>query len=160
MPSGKGRWVQVRNAREQALFPPSPYNTFNLPDAFVASLQDPWLRMRTDLVELVEHTNKQLKVKPFRREPPWGTASYTPLVWRAWGAWGACAPLAFSCLLEKAKKKKRKREREKKEKEGKKEGQKCLSGVCWCGVSHRHLTTADTSGLAARSCPCRPTDWL
>ena len=30
VPSGKGKWVQVWNAREQALFPPSPYNAFNL----------------------------------------------------------------------------------------------------------------------------------
>ena len=68
MPSGKGKRVQVWNAREQALFAPSPYNAFNLSDALVMSLQDLWLR--TNLVELVEHTNKQLKVKPFRREPP------------------------------------------------------------------------------------------
>ena len=68
VPSGKGKWVQVWNAREQALPPPSPYNAFNLPDALVAPLQDLWLR--TNLVELVEHTNKQLKVKPARREPP------------------------------------------------------------------------------------------
>ena len=68
VPSGKGKWVQVWSAREQALFPPSPYNAFNLSDALVASLQDLWLR--TNLVGLVEHTNKRLKVKPFRREPP------------------------------------------------------------------------------------------
>ena len=68
MPSGKGKWAQVWNAREQALSPPSPYNAFNLSDALVMSLQDLWLR--TNLVELVEHINKQLKVKPFRREPP------------------------------------------------------------------------------------------
>ena len=68
VPSGKGKRVQVWNAREQALFPPSPYNAFNLADALVMSLQDLWLS--TNLVELVEHTNKQLKVKPFRREPP------------------------------------------------------------------------------------------
>ena len=65
VPSGKGKWVQVWNAREKALFPPSPYNAFNLSGALVATLQDLWLR--TDLVELVEHrdTNKKLKVKPF-----------------------------------------------------------------------------------------------
>ena len=71
-PSGKGKWVQVWDTREQALglFPPSssPYNAFNLSDALVTSVQDLWLR--TGIVELVEHTNKQLKVKPFRREPP------------------------------------------------------------------------------------------
>ena len=65
VPSGKGKWpwVQVWNAREQALFLHPPYNAFNLSDALVTSLQDLWLR--TNLVELVEHTNKQLKVKPF-----------------------------------------------------------------------------------------------
>ena len=68
VPSGKGKRAQVWNVRQQALFPPSPYNAFNLSDALVTSLQDLWLR--TNLVELVEHTNKQLKVKPFRREPP------------------------------------------------------------------------------------------
>ena len=59
VPNGKGKWVQVWNGREQALSPPSPYNAFNLSDALVTFLQDLWLR--TDLVELVEHTNKQLK---------------------------------------------------------------------------------------------------
>ena len=68
VPSGKGKWVRVWNAREQALFPPPPIMHSNLSDALVVSLQDLWLRMRTDLVELVEHTNKQLKVKPSRRE--------------------------------------------------------------------------------------------
>ena len=68
VPSGKGKRAQVWNVRQQALFPPSPCNAFNLSDALVTSLQDLWLR--TNLVELVEHTNKQLKVKPFRREPP------------------------------------------------------------------------------------------
>ena len=68
VPSGKGKRAQVWNVRQQALSPPSPYNAFNLSDALVTSLQDLWLR--TNLVELVEHTNKQLKVKPFRREPP------------------------------------------------------------------------------------------
>ena len=51
VPSEKCKWVQVWDAREQALFPPSPYNAFNLSDALVTSLQDLWLR--TDLVELV-----------------------------------------------------------------------------------------------------------
>ena len=55
-PSGKGKWVQARNDREQALFPPSPYNAFNLSDALATSLQALWLR--TTLVELAEHTNK------------------------------------------------------------------------------------------------------
>ena len=59
VPSGKGKRAQVWNVRQQALFPPSPYNAFNLSDALVASLQDLWLR--TNLVELVEHTNKQLE---------------------------------------------------------------------------------------------------
>ena len=68
MPNGQGKRVQVWNAREQALSPPSPYNAFNLSDALVMPLQDLW--PRTNLVELVEHTNKQLKVKQFRREPP------------------------------------------------------------------------------------------
>ena len=68
MPIGEGKWAQVWNARGQALPPPSPYNAFNLSDALVASLQELWLR--TNLVEVVEHTNKQLKVKPFRRGPP------------------------------------------------------------------------------------------
>ena len=44
VPSGKGKRVQVWNAREQALFPPSPCNAFNLSDASVMSLQDLWLR--------------------------------------------------------------------------------------------------------------------
>ena len=56
------------NARGQALFPPSLYNAFNLSGTLSTSLQALWLR--TDLVDLVEHTNKQLKVKPFKREPP------------------------------------------------------------------------------------------
>ena len=43
----------------------------------------------------------------------------------------------------------KKRERKKRRKEGKKERQKCLSEVCWCGVSHRRLTAAAPSGLAA-----------
>ena len=61
-PSGKGKWVQVWNAREQALFPPSPYTALNLSDTLATSLQALWLC--TDLVELVEHTgtNKQPKV--------------------------------------------------------------------------------------------------
>ena len=68
------QWVHWQvsniNAREQALFPPgpSPYNAFNPSGALTTSLQDLWLRI--DLVELVERTNKQLKVIPFRREPP------------------------------------------------------------------------------------------
>ena len=91
---GKGKWVQVRNAREHALSPPSPYNAFNLSDALATALQALWLR--TDLVELVEHTNKQLKVKPFRRsrEPPW-SAENDP-------------PLAFSCLPEEEEEEKKK----------------------------------------------------
>ena len=61
-----GKWAQWNASyREQALCPPSPYNPFNLSDALVASLQDLWLR--TGLVELVEHTNKQLKVKTIRK---------------------------------------------------------------------------------------------
>ena len=35
--SGKGKWVQVWNATEQALFPTSPCNAFNLSDALVTS---------------------------------------------------------------------------------------------------------------------------
>ena len=62
--------VQVWNARQQALFPPSPYNAFDLSDALVMSLQDLWLRTNLVQFELVEHTNKQLnsKVKPFIEE--------------------------------------------------------------------------------------------
>ena len=68
-PSGKGKWVRVWNTRVQVLSPPSPYNAFvRVSEASATSLQALWLR--TDLIELVEHTNKQLKVKPFRGEPP------------------------------------------------------------------------------------------
>ena len=33
----------------------------------------------------------------------------------------------------------------------------CWSEARRCGVSHRHLSTAAPGGLAACSCPCRPT---
>ena len=37
VPSGKDKWVQVWNAREQALFPPSPYNAFGLSKGHVVN---------------------------------------------------------------------------------------------------------------------------
>ena len=52
------------NVRQQALFPPSPYNAFNLSDALVTSLQDLWLR--TNLVELAYLTpmySNKIKIK-------------------------------------------------------------------------------------------------
>ena len=76
------------------LSPPSPYNALNLSDALVTSLHDLWLR--TGLVELVEHTNKQLKVKTIQKRTPLKYSQQAP-PWCVGG--GACAPLAFSCLL-------------------------------------------------------------
>ena len=62
----QGRWPRGGSAA----YGPLAANCSLASGSLVTSLglQDLWLR--TDLAELVEHTNKQLKVKPFRREPP------------------------------------------------------------------------------------------
>ena len=76
--------------------------------------------------------------------------------WFGGGGGGGLRPFGLQLLTGKAgekkkkkpgKKKKKKRKREKIRKERKR--QKCLSEVCWCGVSHRRLTAAAPSGLAA-----------
>ena len=92
-------WRRVRKKTQHALPPPSPYKQLHLSEELVTSpsLQALWLRTGLVEFELVEHTNKQLKVKSnHSEETPLELQLATPPL--AGGGGGALRPLGLQLL--------------------------------------------------------------
>ena len=153
----------MRNAREQALSPPSRppimHSTYLAPWWLLCKIYGSALALlnlwNTPTSSWTSNHSGENPLEVLPATPPWSG-----------GGARACAPLAFSCLLEKFKEKeekkgktKKEKERKERKKERKKDRSACLkcAGVV-CPTST--LTTAAPSELAAWSCPCRPTAWL